>query len=79
MGADEYLERLCEQRNFLKFNPSRFNEKMEIWVKNLPDLIAEVEAVGAIGCSFEAVEAAEAADDTAEVVGTFNLLLPAPV
>ena len=52
---------------------------MEIWVENLQDLIAEVEAVGAIGCSFEAVEAAEAADDTAEVVGTFNLLLPAPV
>ena len=45
----------------------------------MADLIADVEAVGTIGCSLEAVEAAEAADDTAEVVGTFNLLLPAPV
>ena len=50
---------------------------MKIWVENLPDLIAEVEAVGAMGCSLEAMEAAEAADDTAEVVGTYNLLLPA--
>ena len=45
----------------------------------IADLVADVEAEGTTGCcSFEAVEAAEAADDTADVVGTFNLLLPAP-
>ena len=42
------------------------------------DLVADVEADGTTGCSLEAVEAAEAAEDTADVVGTFNLLLPAP-